>query len=393
MNTAQERSAAAATTDRTAVPPSWRIFMAPARYVQGAGVLRSLSDWVGRHGQAPLLLIDVGIAARVHERLSAQLRALPARSRLSEFTGEVTREHIDELAGLARTGRHDLVVGIGGGKALDAAKGVALRLGTPFIAVPTIASTDAPAARGLVVYNADRSWGTVEEMPLNPVCVLVDTQWIAQAPRRFLAAGIGDAISKKFEAEACRDANGLNKHGAPASLTALALADACYRTLRAHGAAAMACFDRGEPDAAFEATVEACLLMSTLAFENAGLSIAHAITIGFPTTRGLSSRLHGEHVAYGTLVQLALQGDSAGVRDLMAFHREVGLPTSLAELGMTAPTRSEIETLARACFTSPRPRNHRDASSEKALADALSAVEAMAQPGAAEGGATASGRS
>lgn len=373
MNPAQESGAAAAVP-----PPAWRIFMAPARYVQGAGVLRSLPDWVARHGQAPLLLVDAGIAARVHERLSAQLQALPPRSRLLQFGGEVTREHIDALVQRARSGGHDLVVGIGGGKALDAAKGVALRLATPFMAVPTIASTDAPAARGLVVYNADRSWGGVEELPLNPVCVLVDTRWIAQAPKRFLAAGIGDAISKKFEAEACRDAGGLNKHGTPASLTALALADACYRTLRAHGAAAMACFERGEPDAAFEATVEACLLMSTLAFENAGLSVAHAITIGFATTRGLASRLHGEHVAYGTLVQLALQRDPARVRDLMNFHRAVGLPISLADLGMTAPTRAEIETLARACFTSTRPRNHRDASSDQVLADAMSAVEAMA---------------
>ncbi len=34
-------------------------------------------------------------------------------------------------------------------------------------------------------------------------CVLVDSEWIARAPARFLSAGIGDAVAKKFEADAC----------------------------------------------------------------------------------------------------------------------------------------------------------------------------------------------
>ncbi len=102
---------------------------------------------------------------------------------------------------------------------------MALRLGLEMISVPTIASTDAPASRGVVIYNEDHRLADVEQMPLNPRCVLVDTKWIARAPARFLSAGIGDAIAKKFEADACLASGGLNKHGTPPSLTALAVAD------------------------------------------------------------------------------------------------------------------------------------------------------------------------
>jgi glycerol dehydrogenase len=341
--------------------------------------MRTLPDWVARHGQSPLIVMDAGIAPQVQERLAPQFRALPAGARILRFSGDVTREAIDNLSQVRADSPADLVVGMGGGKTLDVAKGVAARLGVPFIAVPTIASTDAPASRSWVVYNADRSWGAVEALPLNPICVLVDTQWIIEAPRRFLVAGIGDAISKKFEVEACQASGGVNRHGTPATHTALVLARACYQTLRQNAVEAMACFDRGQPNEAFEATVEACLLMSALAFENGGLSIAHGITVGFPTCRGLSECLHGQHVAYGTLVQMALQHESrASIRDLLAFYRQVGLPTSLSAMGMAAPTSAEVDALADACFTAPRPRNHRDASSPRALANAIRFVETLA---------------
>src|SRR5690606_42099045 len=69
-------------------------------------------------------------------------------------------------------------------RALDAAKGVARRLARPFISVPTIASTDAPASRGLVVYDDAHRPAVVEQLARNPEVVIVDTAVIAAADRK-----------------------------------------------------------------------------------------------------------------------------------------------------------------------------------------------------------------
>jgi glycerol dehydrogenase len=335
-----------------------RIFMAPACYIQGPGAMARLPEVARRHGESPWLIADAGIMAMLEPELRASFGAAGLALRLQAFEGEITHTRLDALAAHARPEQPSVVVGIGGGKVLDVAKGVALRLGLQMISVPTIASTDAPASRGIVIYHDDHSLAGVEQMPRNPDCVLVDTDWIARAPARFLSAGIGDAIAKKFEADACLTSGGRNKHGTPPSLTAMAVAEACYTTLRAHGPAAMRACAAKTPDAALESVVETCVLMSALAFENGGLSLAHAMALGLTQARGVAQRLHGEHVAYGLLVQFALEGrDDATILDMAAFYRSVALPVSLAELDMQEPTEAELTEIARANLASPRPPN------------------------------------
>ena len=335
-----------------------RIFMAPANYIQGPGVMAQLPVLAGAHGGRPVLIVDAGIESLVRPVLQEAFDAAKLALRLLPFGDEITLHNLDRLSTQVQADRPDVIVGIGGGKALDVAKGVALRLGLEMISVPTIASTDAPASRGIVIYNEDHSLAGVEQMLRNPLCVLVDTEWIARAPARFLSAGIGDAIAKKFEVDACLASGGLNKHGTPPSLTALAVADICYATLRAHGAQAMAAQAQARPDPAFEDVVEACVLMSALAFENGGLSLAHAMALGLTQARGVAHRLHGEHVAYGLLVQFALEGrDDAAILDMAAFYRAVALPVTLAELDMPEPSEAELIVIARANLASPRPRN------------------------------------
>ena len=60
------------------------------------------------------------------------------------------------------------------------------------------------------VLDADHNLLAVEHMLFNPTIVLVDTTVIASAPAAFFRAGLGDAVSKKFEAEQCRRHGGSN---------------------------------------------------------------------------------------------------------------------------------------------------------------------------------------
>jgi glycerol dehydrogenase len=67
----------------------------------------------------------------------------------------VLPEEIDRVAASASENGADAIVGIGGGKTIDAAKAVAHPAGLPLVVVPTIASTDAPTSSLSVVYDED----------------------------------------------------------------------------------------------------------------------------------------------------------------------------------------------------------------------------------------------
>src|SRR5690606_19082392 len=137
-----------------------------------------------------------------------------------------------------------------------------------------------------------------------------------------LRAGIGDAMSKKFEAEACAAAGATTLLGTPASLTGLMAAEACYRGIRQPAAPATRAPHEKRVDDHLEALIEATVLPSTLSFENGGLSLAHALARGFSYLERAKGTLHGDHVAYGLLVQLVMERrDIAFIQDICEFYR------------------------------------------------------------------------
>ncbi|WP_223446277.1 glycerol dehydrogenase [Pseudomonas sp. BF-R-19] len=356
-----------------------RIFGAAAKYVQGAGVIDELGHYLRETGQRPVIVIDHQIRELLSERLEKTLNDATLPVKLISFPGEVTHAVIDSLADLARMADADVIVGVGGGKALDAAKGVALKLGTRFVSVPTIASTDGPASAAIAVYNDQHVMVEVLKLPRNPELVLVDSQVIIAAPIRFLLAGVGDAIAKKFEAEACALAGKETPQGTLSTHSGLAAADTCYRLIRTHAIAALQAAKLGQVTEDVEALIEAAVLLSTLGFENGGLSIAHAIARGFPYMEWAVRTLHGEHVAYGLLVQLVLEDRSLEFcSELYSFYGQIGLPRRLADLGLENTSVSEIETLTEHALVSPSIKRFRVEVTSQAIIQAINRVESWA---------------
>ena len=353
-----------------------RIFGAPTRYVQGPGALGELGALTERLTRSPVLIVDAEVLPFVEARLA---EAFAGRDHgIVPFRGEITHAAIDDLVARSPDAA-DCVIGIGGGKGLDAAKGVAHRRALPFIAVPSIASNDSPTGRSMAIYDDDHVLVAIESIADSPLLVVADTALIANAPARFLRAGMGDALAKKFEAERAFADGASNFFGTRPLRTALAIADACYATLRAYGPAAMAAAERHEPDDAFEAIVEANVLMAGLAWESGGLSYAHAVVRGLVKARGAEAAPHGDHVAYGTLVQLAIERRSDDfLRDVIGFNRSVGLPATLADLGMADPSHDEIAEIARLTAIGPKGGRIIVAAAPEAIADAISRVEALA---------------
>ncbi len=197
-----------------------------------------------------------------------------------------------------------------------------------------------------MVHDAQDDFVEVRPLPWNPDVVLVDTAVIAAAPARFLRWGIGDALSKVFEAGACQTAGGSNSHGGAAPIAAMALAQACYDVLRRDAIQAVAAVERHAVNPELENVVEAALLLSGLGFESGGLSIAHTIALVLAAAPATRRAAHGEQVGYGLLVQLALDPARAeDLRDIWSFLGEVGLPRRLTELtavGVNGPDIAEL---------------------------------------------------
>ena len=346
-----------------------RILGAPQRYVQGPGAIDRLGAEIEIAGGGPVAVIINPVAREILGETIA--RQLP-EARLLRFGGECAADEISALAEQAKEAR--LIVGVGGGKAIDTAKGVAVKRGRPVGIVPTIASNDSPTSHIAVIYSADHAVEGVWHMRANPFFVLVDTAIIAGAPRRFLAAGIGDAMSKPYELAGALAGGGLNFFGgAPTELTRAIVARA--QEILLHDApAAMAA---KTPDEPFERVVEATILLSGLAFESGGLSIAHAMVRGLSKRPELAQLLHGEMVVLGTLTQIAAgQGEAGELDRLCVFYRDIGLPTDFKRFGLVED--GALREIAEATLAAPYARNYARALNTNDLIVAMRALNERA---------------
>ena len=233
------------------------------------------------------------------------------------------------------------IVGAGGGKVLDTARAAAADLDLPVVNCPTVASSDAPCSALSVIYTDEGVFQEYRFYRKNPDLVLVDTQVIAQAPPRLLVAGMGDALATWFEARTCVAGHVKNMRGGGSTRSAAALAELCYGTLLEDGAAALRAVETQVVTPALERLVEANTLLSGLGFESSGLAAAHAVHNGLTVAPGTHAYLHGEKVAFGLLVQLVLEGSAPRRRSsrCCGFSTEVGLPITLAEIGLAGPAR------------------------------------------------------
>ena len=316
---------------------------APGTYLQGKGEMGRLATYAGTlDAHRAYLIVSPFNARTYHDLIVGSFEETAIEHTISVFGGECSQAEIDRH-GSALEGA-DIVFGIGGGKTLDTAKAVAHFAGLPVIIVPTAASTDAPTSRLSVIYHEDGSFDRYLPLPKNPDMVVIDTDVIAHAPARFLMAGIGDALATYYEAAACQRSNAITMSGHRSTLGGMALAKLCYQTLRDYGSQAIAACENHVVTPALDAIIEANVYLSGVGADNVNCAAAHSFYNGL-TALGGHSAPHGCCVAFGTLVQLTLEGATKEeFYDVQGFCREVGLPTTLAELGVM--TDEQIHVIA-----------------------------------------------
>lgn len=324
------------------------IIGSPTRYVQGRKELYHLCQHTENIGKHLFVLTSATGRKRVEEAISESASHSDSTVTYEVFHGECSMHEIERLMALCKDTSCDTIVGIGGGKIHDTAKAIAHFLHKPVVIVPTIASTDAPCSALSVIYTDEGVFEKYLFLPSSPNIVLVDTDIVSKAPARLLVSGMGDALATYFEARACKQSNAKNCVGGNTTLAAMALAELCYETLLENGVAAMLAVNEKVCTKAVENIIEANTYLSGIGFESGGLAGAHAIHNGLTAIEATHALYHGEKVAFGTLVQLVLENaPTEEIEEVLFFCKDVGLPTTLTDLGIKEIRSEEIMEVAK----------------------------------------------
>jgi glycerol dehydrogenase len=338
------------------------VYSSPGRYTQGPGTIERLVEEMAFLGLIGPVLIVAGptVTALLADRWKTIFSRVGIPYQLHAFGGECTIAAIDEVAAAATAAQAATLLAAGGGKVLDTTRAAAAKTKKPFICCPTVASTDSPCSAIAIIYTERGVYETFHTFSRNPDLVLVDTEIIANGPPRYFVAGMGDGLSTVFEARACVAGGRENLRGGLTTLAAAEIGELCYRTLIEDGRTALSDMRQQKPTAAFERVVEANTLLSGIGFESAGLAAAHGIHNAMTVAEGTHAYLHGEKVAFGVLVHLMLEKQAAElVSDVANFCRDVGLPLTLAAVGLDAGDEQTLRLIAEAA-TEPGALTHNE---------------------------------
>lgn len=293
------------------------------------------------------------------------------------FGKDCTAEQITRLAEYGKSLNVDMIFGMGGGKALDTAKGVANVLELPVFTFPTIAATCAATTALSVVYREDGSFEKFwfYDRPANHC--FIDLEIIANAPDRYLQAGMGDTIGKFFECHFSARGDKL----AHASALGREISNLCYAPLYEHGVQALQdCkANRCSEDLkeAVLANIVSTGLVSLMVLDDYNCAIAHSVYYGMVLIPGYEEHnLHGNGVAYGVLVQLAVDQDLEEAKKLKDFLVKLEIKTTLKEMEIPLE-RSFLQEMLNETVTGPDMEHIPYPVTEDMIFEAMKVVEEL----------------
>ena len=323
------------------------VMAAPQRYIQGPGVISRIGRYIGiiTVKRAAILASRRAIVAE-GARVTESLHSNHIESVDCIFDGECSLPEIEKHVAALKDENIDCLIAVGGGKPVDAGKSIAWRLDIPVVIVPTLASNDAPCSALSVLYTPEGASDVVEFYPTSPTLVVIDTDIVADANERYLVAGMGDAMATWYETRIClNNLDARTPLGARPTIAACAMAEICAHTLFEHGEAAAKSVVVNQNGTALEKVVEANTLLSGIGFESGGLALAHPMALAYTQIDELHTNyLHGEMVAMGTMVQLAME-QSGDAKKVAQFFARVGLPIHLGQFSMSPQDTNKLDII------------------------------------------------
>ncbi|AUV00893.1 iron-containing alcohol dehydrogenase family protein [Phytobacter ursingii] len=350
----------------------------PAQILRGAGVITRLGEVCAALGKRALVIGGHTGLAAVDTQIRHQLAASGIELvGLQWFGGECSEENIQRLAREVEVTGADMVIGVGGGKALDTSKAVAVQRHVPIVTIPTIAATCAAVTPLTIRYHANGHFRDLFPLALAPAAVIIDSEILATAPLRWLAAGLGDTLAKWYEFRAIGTQH--QNHSGVAQASS-ANSRICYDLIKAHGPAACDAVRAGKPSAALEQVLDAIFMfagLTSMMSSGAHAAAAHAMYEGFTVCDKTREFGHGLLVGFGNLCLLALENRSdAELLEAVRLAHACAIPLRLSEIA--ALDAGELEEIVQMSLHAPDMQNMPDNITAHALYQAIARVEAMA---------------
>lgn len=225
---------------------------------------------------------------------------------------------------------YDLILGIGGGKSIDASKVMMDKLNIPLFTIPTIASTCAAVSYISVMYEENHVFQELYFLKRPPHKTFINLDTLIAAPKKYLWAGIGDTLAKYYEMNLKARGKRLNFN----TTMGEKLSHLCKETMLNYGKHALSTsiVDVDFKEVAGVILVTTGIVSNLIDFKYNG-ALAHAIFDALTKIKRVEEEhLHGEMVAFGILIQLQLEGNHEELNNLLNFYKEINLPTTLKEI-------------------------------------------------------------
>jgi alcohol dehydrogenase len=376
--------------------PRWPLqafdFHVPTRVVFGAGSLTRLGELARELGESRVLVVtDPGLEEAGHpQRALASLREAGLEVFLFDGVEQnPTNRHVEAGVAFARPFGVDLIVSVGGGSAMDCAKGINFLLTNggrmadykgfgkaekpmlPSIGIPTTAGTGSEAQSYALIAD--------EQTHMKMACgdrkaafhvAILDPEVTVSQPRSVTAVTGIDAMSHALESYVTTKRNSLAQMFAREGWKLLeANLDTVLERpddVEARGAMQMGAFLAGT-------AIENSMLGAAHACANpltAHYGITHGIAVGVLLPHVLRFNAGEVGTLYGELVEQAglLNGDPALPGEMLAQRmidclRTAGLPLTLSECGVSAgilPVLAEEANQQWTARFNPRPVTEAD---------------------------------
>jgi glycerol-1-phosphate dehydrogenase [NAD(P)+] len=306
----------------------------PREVLLGRDILSRVDEIITRFGfRTPLLISGPHTykiaASRIEQEIEADVMIIE----------KTNIAQIEKIENVITSQKNDVVIGVGGGKIMDAAKLSASWNTLPWISVPTSSSNDSLSSQAIAfLLNREAEEREKLKKAHAPLCIVIDMDIVEKAPERMLVAGCGDLISNYTAVRDWELAHRLkgeyySEYAAALSMMSAKIVVENARTVK------------DTPEEGARLVVKG-LVSSGVAMSIAGSSrpasgsehlFSHALDL-----LGCNA-YHGEQSGVGTIMMMYLHNaDWKSMRDVLKF---IGAPTTGRELGMDEDTVVEALTL------------------------------------------------
>jgi len=331
------------------------------RIIFGEGRVEEIPSQIADFGQRVLIVTGAhSFRATGHwETLQQQMQDQKIVWETYLITKEPSPEDIDQAVVEFKGKNIEVVLGIGGGSVLDAAKAIAGLLphgnsvmdhlegvgknipyqgpATPFIAVPTTAGTGSEATKNAVLSRQGKAGfkKSFRHEALVPQIALVDPSLLASCPPDLLAANGMDAFTQLLESYVSSRANPMTD--------ALALSG-----IQAFSAGFFSAWERNDSSQAGRSQIAYAALLSGINLAQTGLGSVHGLAspLGafFPCPHGV---VCGTLVAEATDINITALNERAPDHIALAKYAQIGEQLTQRRFNSPASARQALVELLR----------------------------------------------